>query len=112
MSVRRDTRVKESIPLEQLGERLPALLEQLQGDLFAAAKAFRDQQTVRVSSVEELEKHFADRRGFVVLPWRDDPALEARIKENTGATLRCLPLDSSALGIAGGESVAVFAKAY
>ena len=60
----------------------------------------------------KLEKHFSDRRGFVVLPWRDDPALEARIKENTGATLRCLPLDSSALGIAGGEPVAVFAKAY
>jgi prolyl-tRNA synthetase len=110
MSVRRDTRAKESIPLDRLADRLPELLEQIQRDFFEAARRYRDEQTVRVSSVEELEAHFQERRGFVALPWRDDPALEARIKERTGATLRCLPLDTSAWG--GGESVALFAKAY
>jgi prolyl-tRNA synthetase len=105
MSVRRDTRAKESIPLDRVAERLPALLDEIQRDLFEAARKFRDEQTVRVDSVEELEAHFEQRRGFVALPWRGDAALEARIKERTGATLRCFPLGD------GGE-IALFARAY
>ena len=110
MSVRRDQRAKEPIALDHLAERLPALLDQIQRDMFEAAKRFRDEQTVRVSSVDELKAHFESRRGFVAVPWKEDPALEAQIKEATGATLRCLPLDSTPWG--GGESVALFAKAY
>ena len=109
MSVRRDTRTKESIPLDQLAERLPALLDQIQRDLFESARTFREEQTVRVSSVEELEAHFEQHRGYVAIPWQGDAALEARIKERTGATLRCFPLDSQAWG--GGE-IALFARAY
>ena len=109
MSVRRDTRAKESIPLDQLAERLPALLDQIQRDLFEAARRFREEHTVRVSSVEELEAHFEQHRGYVAIPWQGDVALEARIKERTGATLRCFPLDSQAWG--GGE-IALFARAY
>jgi prolyl-tRNA synthetase len=114
MSVRRDTRAKESIPLERLAERLPALLEEIQRDLFAAARRFRDENTARARDVEELEAHFVERRGFVALPWNDDAALEARIKERCQATLRCIPLDQSpfaGLAEAGGR-VALFAKAY
>jgi prolyl-tRNA synthetase len=113
MSVRRDTRAKESIPLDALAERLPALLASVQKDLFEAARRFREESTVRVSSVSELEAHFADKRGFVAIPWKGDAALEAGIKERTGATLRCFPLDASSLGAApGGESLALFARSY
>ena len=112
MSVRRDNRAKESIPLDQLGLRLPALLDEVQKALFDSAKAFRDENTRVVETVEELEGHFADRRGFVALPWADDPNLEARIKESTGATLRCVPLDRSAVPAANGRRVALFARAY
>ena len=114
MSVRRDTRAKESIRLEQLPERLPALLEDIQSALFKTALEFRDQNTRRVTSVAELEAHFAERRGFVALPWKDDAAAEAAIKEKTGATLRCIPLDQKPFaGLStDGAPVALFARAY
>jgi prolyl-tRNA synthetase len=113
MSVRRDTRAKEPIRIERLAERVPTLLDQVQKDLFAAAQRFRDQSTVVVKDVAALETHFAEKRGLVAIPWDDDPALEARIKESTGATLRCVPLDQSAYASqAKGRTVALFAKAY
>ena len=114
MSVRRDSRAKESIPLDRLGERLPALLEEIQGALFDAAKAFREHNTTTARTLAEIEAHFAEKRGFVAVPWSNDAALEAEIKERTGATLRCLPLDASAwAGLVGaGQAVALFARAY
>jgi prolyl-tRNA synthetase len=114
LSVRRDTRAKEPIRIEALATRLPELLDEVQRELFRAAKAFRDENTVTVASVEDLERHFVDRRGFVGLPWTDDGALEARIKERTGATLRCVPLDQSPFRDAAkdGRPIALFARAY
>ena len=94
--------------------RLPALLEDIQSALFKTALEFRDQNTRRVTSVAELEAHFAERRGFVALPWKDDAAAEAAIKEKTGATLRCIPLDQKPFaGLStDGAPVALFARAY
>src|SRR5262249_10425018 len=114
MSVRRDTRAKESIALERLSERLPALLEEGQAALVAAARAFRGGNTATARTLDEIEAHFAEKRGFVAVPWAGDVELEAKIKDRTGATLRCIPLDASPwAGLAGaGQSVALFAKAY
>jgi prolyl-tRNA synthetase len=114
MSVRRDTRAKESIALADLPARLPALLDDVQRDLFQAARAFRDENTARAVTVAELEAHFAEKRGFVAMPWVDRAGLEAEIKEKTGATLRCVPLDQSPWqGLArDGQQVALFARAY
>ncbi len=113
MSVRRDTRAKESIPLAALADRLPALLEEIQRALFDAAKAFREANTTPVRNLADIEAHFASKRGFVALPWDDDAALEARIKETTGATLRCVPLDQAPFAAhGGGRRVALFARAY
>ena len=114
MSVRRDGRAKESILLSDLPQRLPALLEQIQGDLFAAAKRFRDENTTVVHTMAELEAHFAERRGFVAMPWQDQGGIEAEIKEKTGATLRCVPLDQTQWsGVApAGQDVALFARSY
>jgi len=109
MSVRRLDRKKEPIPLDRLAVRLPELLDEVQRALFERARAFRDENTIKATSVEELEAHFAaERRGFVALPWNDDAGVEARIKERTGATLRCVPA-----GLADGKQpVALFARAY
>ena len=53
------------------------------------------------------------KRGFAALPWTGDAALEAAIKETTGATLRCIPIDQSPFAdAAGGKRVALFARAY
>jgi prolyl-tRNA synthetase len=112
--VRRDTRAKESIALAELPARLPALLDDVQRDLFQAARAFRDANTARASSLAELEIHFAEKRGFVALPWDDRGGIEAEIKDRTGATLRCVPLDQTPWqGLArDGQQVALFARAY
>jgi len=114
MSVRRDTRAKESIPLEVLAERLLALLEDIQGALFESARAFREENTATAHTVEEMEAHFASKRGFVAVPWDGSAAFEAEVKEKTGATLRCVPLDQSPWeGLARkGQDVALFARAY
>ena len=90
------------------------LLEDIQRALFQAALEFRDQNTSRVTSVAELEAHFAERRGFVALPWKDDADAETAIKQKTGATLRCIPLDQKPFsGLSkDGAPVALFARAY
>ena len=113
MSVRRDTRAKEPIALAKLAERLPALLEEVQRSLFESARAFRSENTTFARDADEVESHFAAKRGFVAVPWNDDATLEARIKERSGATLRCVPLDQSAFAShSGGRRVALFARAY
>jgi prolyl-tRNA synthetase len=114
MSVRRDTRAKEPIALAALAERLPALLDQIQHDLLESARRFRDENTTPVASIDDIAAHFETRRGFVALPWDGDAALEARIKERTGATLRCVPLDQSPFAGRGGDGrpVALFARSY
>lgn len=115
MSVRRDTRGKESIPLAVLAERLPALLGEVQRSLFEQAKAFRDDHTVLVQTRDEVIAHFSgDRRGFVAVPWDGGAEFEAEVKQACGATLRCLPQDLSRFGSLerAGHRVALFARAY
>ncbi|MEK7823532.1 MAG: proline--tRNA ligase [Candidatus Eisenbacteria bacterium] len=114
MSVRRDSRAKESIPLEILAERLPALLDEVQRALFESARAFREENTATAHTVAEMEAHFAEKRGFVAVPWDGSAEFEAEVKEKTGATLRCVPLDQAPWrGLArDGQDVALFARAY
>ena len=114
MTVRRDTRAKESVPLAGLAVRVSTLLDDIQQSLYDSAKTFRAENTTPVASLADIEAHFAAKRGFVALPWSDDAALEAAIKERTGATLRCVPLDQSPFADtgSGGRPVALFAKAY
>ncbi len=113
MSVRRDSRAKESIPLDALATRLPALLDDLQRSLFEQAKAFRDESTVWAESLPEIEAHFAEKRGYVATPWDGDGGFEAEVKARTMATLRCVPLDQSRFADrAQGRPWALFARAY
>jgi prolyl-tRNA synthetase len=114
MTVRRDTRAKEPIALGALGERLPALLEDIQRSLFQSASAFRDENTATARNDAEIEAHFAERRGFVAFAWDGSAAVENEIKEKTGATLRCMPLDPNPFAhlARDGERVGLFARAY
>ncbi|MBI1799401.1 MAG: proline--tRNA ligase [Candidatus Eisenbacteria bacterium] len=113
MSVRRDNRAKEAIPIADLATRLPVLLEEVQRALFQSALAFREANTGYANSIEEIEAHFASKRGFVAVPWENDPALETLIKERTGATLRCVPIDQAPFEARSqGRRVALFARAY
>ncbi len=118
MSVRRDTRAKEPIPFDALAERLPVMMETIQQALFDRAKAFREQRTWRVSSVDELAEQIERERGFFLAPWCGSAACEENIKARTGATLRCIPLDGGdepgSCLVCGNPApqTAVFARAY
>src|SRR5207247_9089284 len=89
MSVRRDSRAKESIPLANLVERLPAMLADIQVSLFRQAEEFRRQNTTLADSKADVLAHFAaDRRGFVAAPWDGPAACGAGGEGGTGAARR------------------------
>ncbi len=91
-SARRDTRAKAAIPREGVAASVVALLETIQNDLLAAAKARRDANTHRnVTSYEEFKQIMEGPGGFVYAGWNGDPAVEARVKEETKATIRVIP---------------------
>jgi prolyl-tRNA synthetase len=122
--VRQDTRsepggpVKEGVPLDDLRERLPALLGDVQAAMFRRALAFREAHTHRVDTFEEFAATLARERGFLLAHWCGNSACEAKLKDETGATLRCLPLDAPAesggCAVCGSPSQgrAVFARSY
>ena len=93
--VRRDTREKLPTPMDGLPSRVDALLETIQGALFERAVQFREAHTVRVAAHEEFRDALNGRPGFVVAPWCGDAACEAKIKADTQATIRNLPLESA-----------------
>ncbi len=121
---RRDTGAKEIIPQAQLSARLPEVLDQMQKELFAAAKQRQKENTVLANSVGEVEEILRDvsaEKGggkFVMAHLIDDPAVDARMKEFK-ATVRCIPMvdefDGPGTCIVTGQPAArraVIAKAY
>jgi prolyl-tRNA synthetase len=115
MAVRRDDRSKTPVPLAALPERLPAMLDEIQASLLRQAVEFRTQHTTLATSLADVVAHFgAEKRGFVAVPWDGSAAFEAEVKEKTGATLRCMPLDASRFAALerAGHRVALFARAY
>lgn len=120
MLVRRDNRIKETVPVDALETRLPSLLEEVQKELFQRAKAFQDQNTYYTASYEEFKQIIAEKRGFVRVKWAEDSAAELAIKEETKATLRVIPFDQPEGGVKGkcfftgkpATCEAIFARAY
>jgi prolyl-tRNA synthetase len=121
---RRDTGTKEPLPQADLAARLPAVLAQMQTDLYNAAKERLKANTVLANSLAEVESILrevtAERGGgkFVMAHLKDDPACDARLKEFK-ATVRCIPMvdeyDGPGKCIVTGEQVdrrSVIAKAY
>ena len=91
--VRRDTGEKTTIPIDAVAERIPLLLERIQADLFAAAKRLLDENTAEVTSYEVLQERIADNAGFSLAWWCGSEECEARLKEETKATIRCIPFE-------------------
>jgi prolyl-tRNA synthetase len=94
--VRRDTRQKESVPLSGLVERVGELLPAIQDGLLERARRFLAENTRRVATYDEFKQVMADQRGFLVAPWCGDAECEARVKQETKATIRVIPLDAQA----------------
>ena len=114
--VRRDTFEKESVSLESLTETIPALLDEIQKNMFETARKFRDEHTADVHNMEELERQVDC--GYAKAMWCGDQACEDLIKEKFSATSRCMPFDQTPIGdkcvCCGREAhkVIYFAKAY
>ena len=91
--VRRDNRAKESVPLAGAAARLGALLDGVQKDLLDRARRFVADNTTRVRSWDDFKEVMATKRGFILAGWNGDASVEAKIKEETKATIRVIPLD-------------------
>ncbi|PYQ19487.1 MAG: hypothetical protein DMF81_21710 [Acidobacteria bacterium] len=94
--VRRDNREKASTPLAGLAGRVRVLLDAVQADLLGRARKFLADNTTRVASWAEFKQVMADKRGFLVAGWCGEPDCEAKIKEETKATVRVIPLEGHA----------------
>ena len=121
---RRDTGTKEPMAQSEVASKLPAILDQMQKNLYDAAKQRMKDNTVLANSIEEVESLLKDvtaEKGggkFVMAHLKDDPRCDARMKEFK-ATIRCIPqvdeYDGPGKCIVTGEQVekrVVIAKAY
>ena len=93
MVARRDVREKESIELESITAHVCDLLEKIQENLFQRALEFREQNTRRAKNYEEFCEIMKKEGGFVMAHWNGSPEVEAKIKGDTKATIRCITLD-------------------
>lgn len=107
---------KSVVPREGLGARAKEMLDTIQGELLERARRFRDEHTFDVTTPAELAA--AVEKGFARAYWCGDAACEGRIKEETKATIRCIPFEqpgaAGRCAMCGGEaqSVAIVGKAY
>lgn len=116
-AVRRDTGSKEDIPFENVPLRVKALLEDIHKNLYTRALDFRIANTFSASTLEELKVIVEEKGGFVETYFAGTPEEEKKIREETGATPRCMPLDDTGTGTCflTGKPHArktIFAKAY
>ncbi len=93
---RRDTREKQSLPMEGLAARLRGLLGEIQTNLFDRAVKFREEHSQRAATYDEFKQVMEGRPGFVMAPWCGSATCEAQIKTETQATIRNMPLNGTA----------------
>ena len=90
--MRRDTLEKETVPLKGIEDRVERELESIQHSLFNRALKLREEKTYKVDSYEEFKKRIED-GGFFLVHWDGTTETEEKIKDDTKATIRCIPLD-------------------
>jgi prolyl-tRNA synthetase len=117
--VRRDTGEKIIVPVREAQARVAGLLAEIQNNLFHRALAFRKENTHQAADYESFKRIVEEQGGFVESPWCGSAACEARIKDETKATIRVLPLgrndfEGRACLLCGQQArqLAVFARAY
>lgn len=91
--VRRDTREKVQVSLEEVSEKLSMLLDTMQTEMFERAKAHRDAHITDAHNYEEFKRALEEKPGFIRGMWCGDRACEEKIKEETTATSRCMPFE-------------------
>lgn len=91
---RRDTKTKETRPLAGIERDIPGLLDDIQKNMFEKALKFRERMITEVNSFEEFKKVLDEKTGFVYAHWDGTIETETAIKDETKATIRCIPLDA------------------
>ena len=91
--VRRDTLEKEFVNWDSLVEHVAALMEQIQQNIYKKALDFRNANTYKVDSWDEFKQKIEE-GGFLLCHWDGTKETEAKIQEETKATIRCIPIDS------------------
>ncbi len=92
--VRRDTLEKKVVPVEGIDKLITDLLDEIQQNMYQKALQFRDQNTIPVNTWEEFKEVIASKGGFVSAHWDGTAETEERIKDETKATIRCIPLNN------------------
>ena len=95
MVARRDIREKNAVPVEQITQHVVDLLEKIQQNLFERALNYRKENTRTVSSYAEFKEIISNQGGFISAHWDGSKEVEAQIKQETKATIRCLPLEKN-----------------
>jgi prolyl-tRNA synthetase len=90
---RRDTKEKSTVSFDGIASYITKLLETIQVDMFEKAKAYRDSHITPVDSWEEFNEVLNNKGGFVAAHWDGTGETEEKIKDETKATIRCIPLD-------------------
>ena len=95
--VRRDNREKTVVSLDNITEAVGEILEKMQADMLAKATAHRDANTHEAHNWEEFTDIMTRKQGFIKAMWCGDRACEEAIKDETGATTRCMPFEQEHL---------------
>lgn len=90
--MRRDTLEKENVSFDGIVERVTAMLDDIQVRLYEKARQYRDAHIYECDNYEEFKERIKD-GGFFLCHWDGTPETEAKIKEETQATIRCVPFD-------------------
>ncbi|RXG22619.1 proline--tRNA ligase [Leeuwenhoekiella aequorea] len=115
---RRDTLTKETVSKDLIVDRVQELLSEMQKALFNKAKNFRDSHITEVETYDEFKDVLENKTGFVSAFWDGTKESEERIKSETKATIRCIPLDvkeEDGICVYSGKPATMrvlFAKAY
>lgn len=91
---RRDTQTKETVQQAGLPDRIATLLGEIQDNIYNKALTFRDEHITEVNSYEEFKQVLEEKGGFISAHWDGTVETEKRVKEETKATIRCIPLGS------------------
>lgn len=91
---RRDTLTKETIPLDSVMEHIPKLLDDIQVNILQKAIRFKEENTFYVDKWDDFIRTLDDKGGFIMAHWDGTTETEERIKDETKATIRCIPFDS------------------
>jgi prolyl-tRNA synthetase len=118
MLVRRDTREKQPVPVSELADTAGRLLEAIQANLYQRALESQQAHLASANTMEEFRRILREQPGFILSHWCGDPECEARVKAETGATIRCIPFtegESEGVCIYDGKPSTqrvLFARAY